>query len=157
MIAMEKSQRGFTLIEVITTLVVLSLLGMGAANLLANVAQGMLQTRNATAAAENIQAALTRITHELANMDSQRAFTISASSATYYYKADVAQTTIQLSGTNLQLNGNTLLNNVTAFALARAGNSIDVTVSMTVRIPTLTGTTSKVYATVVNLNTQRFQ
>jgi len=154
---MRTKQRGFTLLEIVITLVIVGFAAVGVSALLTNVVTGMLYTRSASASAENIQAALTRITHELANMDTQRSITWGASSVTYYYKQDASTTTIQLTGSALQLNGNTLLDNVTAFSISRPANSVSVSVSMTVNVPTQNGTTPKVFSTYINLNTQRFQ
>lgn len=156
---MRKHQQGFTLLETVVTLVIVSLSAVAIIDLFTNVVSGMLYARSASASAENIQAALTRITHELANLDSKRNFTLSSSSVTYFYRQDANASTIQRTGSTLQLNGNTLLDNVTAFALAKPANSISVSVSMTVNVPTPTPgtTTSKVFSTFVNLNPQRFQ
>ncbi len=156
---MRTNQRGFTLLETIVTLVIVALSAVAIIDLFTNVVSGMIYSRSASASAENIQAALTRITHELANMDTKRNFTLASNSVTYYYRQDANASTIQLTGSNLELNGNTLLNNVTAFSLAKPANSISVSVSMTVNVPTPTPgtTTSKVFSTYVNLNPQRFQ
>jgi len=159
-----KSERGATLIEVIITLVILSTVAAGSLAILFNVVEGMIQERNIAAAEENIQAALTRITHEIANMDTKRGYTFAASSITYYYRADAAQSTIQLSGTNLQLNGNTLLNNVvsgTGFAVTApnyiTSPAVPVGITLSVRVTGAKVTATKTYTAKIELNTQRFQ
>lgn len=155
------SERGATLLEVIITLVILSMVAAGSLAILFNIVEGMIQERNVSAAEENIQGALTRITHEIANMDTKRAYTFAASSITYYYRTDAAQSTIQLSGTNLQLNGNTLLNNVTAFTVTApnytASPAVPVGISLSAQVKGARITVTKTYTAKIELNTQRFQ
>ncbi|WP_243358216.1 PulJ/GspJ family protein [Fundidesulfovibrio terrae] len=158
------SERGATLLEVIITLVILSMVAAGSLAILFNIVEGMIQERNVSAAEENIQGALTRITHEIANMDTKRAYTFAASSITYYYRTDATQSTIQLSGTNLQLNGNTLLNNVvsgTGFAVTApnytTSPAVPVGISLSVQVKGARITVTKTYTAKIELNTQRFQ
>lgn len=154
---MRGTQRGFTLLETVVTLVIVGFAAVSISAMLTNVVNGMLYARSASASAENIQAAMTRITHELANMDTQRAITWGGNSVTYYYRTDAATTTIQLNGSTIQINNNTLLDNVTAFSLTFTQGNIAVAVSLTVNVPTPTATTAKTFSTFVNLNMQRFQ
>jgi prepilin-type N-terminal cleavage/methylation domain-containing protein len=158
------SERGVTLLEVIITLVILSMVAAGSLAILFNVVEGMIQERNVSAAQENIQAALTRITHEIANMDTKRAYTFGSSSITYYYRDDASTSTIMLSGTNLLLNGNTLLNNVvsgTGFSVTApdylASPAVPVGITLSVRVTGAKVTVTKPYTMKIELNTQRFQ
>ncbi len=134
--------------------------------MLTNSVEGLLQARNESAAAENVQAAMTRITHEIANMDIKRAYTFGSTSITYYYRADPAQSTIRLTGQNLQLNGNTLLNNVvpgTGFSvtapnyISSPNPAVPVGITISVRVPGAKATVTKTYSANIELNTQRFQ
>jgi type II secretory pathway pseudopilin PulG len=159
------TERGATIIEVILTVAILGIVIAGPIGFLANIIDGFIFERNISAAEENIQAALTRITHEVANMDTKRSYTFGSSSITYYYKNNAAQTTILLSGTNILLDGNILLNNVlsgTGFAVT-APNYIAspaTPAGITIRAQ-VTGadklTVTKTYTARIELNTQRFQ
>lgn len=155
-----RNDTGTTLLELIAALVILGTVAAGALAILTNVTQGMIQTRTESAVAENVQAALTRITHEIANMDIKRAYSFGSSSISYYYRTDGAQSTIQLSGTTLQLNGNTLLNNLvsgTGFAVTAPAPTTPAGITITVRIVGPKSTVNKSFTTSIELNTQRFQ
>lgn len=157
-------ESGTTLIEVVVTVAILGILAAGALAMLTNSVQGMLQSRDESAAAENVQAALTRITHEIANMDIKRSYTFGSSSMAYYYKTDASQSTIQLSGSNLLLNGNILLNNVvsgTGFSVTApnylTSPAVPVGITLSVRVAGAKATVTKTYTVKIELNTQRFQ
>lgn len=156
-----RTETGATLLEVVITIAILGIVAAGSMQMLTNGVEGWLQSRNESTVAENVQAALTRITHEVNNMDTKRAYSFAATSITYFYRTDAAQSTIQLSGTNLQLNGNTLMNNVTAFAVTApnyiASPAVPVGISITVRIVGARSTVTRTYTTRIELNTQRFQ
>jgi len=160
----QSAQSGVTLLEMIATLVVMSIVAAGALTLLPAVMRGTLLARNAAASAENIQAALTRITHEVANIDTKRAYTFTSTAITYYYRAEATQNTIQLTGTTITLNGNVLLNNVvsaTGFQVTApnyiASPAVPVGITINAQIPVLSGTATKAFTTKIELNTQRFQ
>jgi len=162
--ATQRGQSGVTLFEMIATLVVMSIVAAGALTLLPTVMRGTLLVRNAAASAENIQAALTRITHEVANIDTKRAYTFTSTAITYYYRAEVAQSTIQLTGTTITLNGNVLLNNVVSgsgFQVTApnyiASPAVPVGITINAQVPVLSGTATKTFTTKIELNTQRFQ
>jgi len=151
---------GMTLLEVVATVAILGVVAVGSLAMLANSVQGLIQARNESAAAENVQAALTRIIHEIVNMDTKRAYTFGSSSITYYYRTDATQSTIQLSGTTVQLNGNTLLNNViagTGFTVAGPPGTNPPAITITVQVVGAKATVNKTYSTSIELNTQRFQ
>ncbi|MFP5220715.1 MAG: type II secretion system protein J [Acidobacteriota bacterium] len=157
-------ERGVTLLEMAVSLAVLGILAVGSLSILPNVMQGALLARNAAASAENIQAALTRITHEVANIDTKRAYNFTSTAITYYYRAEASQNTIQLTGTTITLNGNVLLNNVVSgsgFQVTApnyiASPAIPVGIRIQARVPTLDGTVTKSFTTKIELNTQRFQ
>ena len=157
---MRDSENGFTLFEVVVTLIILGIVAGGAVSLFTNVVEGMILTRNATASAEKIQTALTRITHELAgaNLAVQSSVVSGGNTLSYYYATDPTLYTVQRSGTNLTLNGNVLLDNIvnngTGFTAAQ--NVYSVTITINVLVPMVSGTTAKTYTTVIDLNSQRF-
>ena len=154
-------ERGYSLVEVVFTLVILGMVAAGAVGLLVNVTEGFMQARAESTAAENAQAALTRIIHEVANLDTKRSYSLLSNTITYYYRTDVAQSTIQLSGTNLQLNGNTLLNNVVGFTTTKQDYGVSpatpAAVSIQVQIVGPKVTVTKTYSAKIELNAQRFQ
>jgi type II secretory pathway pseudopilin PulG len=155
-----RNNTGTTLLELVVALVILGTVAAGALAILTNVTAGMIQTRTESAVAENVQAALTRITHEIVNMDIKRAYSFGSSSITYYYRTDGAQSTIQLSGTTLQLNGNTLLNNVvagTGFAVTAPTSTTPTGITITVLMVGPKSSVNKSFTTSIELNTQRFQ
>jgi type II secretory pathway pseudopilin PulG len=148
----------------ITVTLVLGIVAVGTLTMLTNSVQGMVLARNEATAAENIQAALTRITHEVANMDTKRAYAFTSNSITYYYKSDVAQSSISLSGNTIQLNNNVLLNNLPnsgGFSVTAPNYSVSpavpVGITINANVPTLSGTVTRAYTARIELNTQRFQ
>lgn len=158
------TQLGATLIEVITVTLVLGIVAVGTLTMLTNSVQGMVVARNEATAAENIQAALTRITHEVANMDTKRAYTFSSNSITYYYRDDAAQSNIRLSGNTILLNNNILLNNLPnsgGFSVTSPNYStspaVPVGITINANVPTINGTVTRAYTARIELNTQRFQ
>jgi len=164
MMARGRKQGGTTLIELVVVLLVLGVVMAGALSILPDAVRGMLLVRDESAAAENIQAALTRITHELSNMDTKRSYSFGSTSITYYYRAEAAQSTLQLSGTNLVLNGNVLLDNLVSgsgFQVTSpnyiASPAVPAGVTLKVLVPSLEGTVTKTYTTKIEFNTQRFQ
>ncbi|WP_243439345.1 prepilin-type N-terminal cleavage/methylation domain-containing protein [Fundidesulfovibrio soli] len=156
-----KTERGFSVLEVVVTVVILAIVAAGGLGIMANVTQGFLQERAVSAAAENAQAALTRIIHEVSNLDTKRSYSLASNTITYYYRTDASQSTIQRTGTNLLLNGNTLLNNVTAFTTTApnygASPAVPAAVSIQVQIVGPKATVTKTYTAKIELNSQRFQ
>ena len=157
---MRASEKGFTLFELIVTLIILGVVAGGATSLFSNVVEGMILTRNVTTSEEKIQTALTRLTHELANAnlkvnnDEVVPGRGTGTTFSYYYANDPTPYTVQLTGSNLTLNGNVLLDNVTGFTTAQNGYSASFTVN--VLVPTVHGATPKSYSPVIDLSTQRF-
>ncbi len=153
-----------TLFEVAATLAVMGILAAGAASVLTGAVEGALESRNQSTSAENIQAALTRITHEIANMDIKRSYSFNSTSISYYYRASGSQSTIQLSGTNLLLNGQVLLSGLVSGSgfQVTAPNyitspAVPAQVSLTVQVPTVGGSVSRTFTAKISLNTQRWQ
>ncbi len=149
------------MLEVAAAVAILGIVAASALGILANVTQGFMQARAETAAAENAQAALTRIIHEVANIDTKRSYSLAGNVITYYYRTDATQSTIQRTGTNLQLNGNTLLSNVTAFTTTQqnygTSPAVPAAVSMQVQVVGPKDTVTKTYSAKIELNSQRFQ
>jgi prepilin-type N-terminal cleavage/methylation domain-containing protein len=166
---MLSGSRGMTLLEMVLTLIVLGMLAVGASAILYNGVLGALQTRNDTATAENAQAALTRIAHEIANINTKANYSIDTTNMilTYYYRTDGSQSVITRTGTNITIQANgggtyTLMNNVTnaaaGFTVSQPYSAYSVQISIQVAVPSAYGTAvSKTYTTVVDLNDQRFQ
>lgn len=155
-------QNGFTLLEVVVVTLLVGLAAVSVTAFFTKAVEGALFTRDVTAAQENIQAALTRVTHEVANLDTKRAYSFANNAIVYYYRDESTQTTIARSGTLLQINGETLLDNVVnstaGFTVTQPINAYSITVSLSVNIPVLNASSvTKTYSTVINLNTQRFQ
>jgi prepilin-type N-terminal cleavage/methylation domain-containing protein len=96
-----KNIRGFTLIELIAVLIIIGVISIGIYSLLANIVNGFNHTRYVTDYTENLQIALTRITHEVANINTTKTYTISQSSITYYYGSDSNTSNISFSGSNI--------------------------------------------------------
>jgi len=158
------TEKGTTLLEMAAVLVILGMVAAGATAMLTNAAEGMINSRNASTSAEEIQAAFTRITHEITNADTKRGYDFTGNSISYYYRNSAAQTTIQLSGTNLLLDGNILLNNVqsnTGFSVTPPNYGVTpgvpVRVTLIVNVPMVTGVVQKTYSTRIEVITQRFQ
>jgi prepilin-type N-terminal cleavage/methylation domain-containing protein len=160
---------GFTLIEIVATMVIVGLVAVAGWSILSNIVEGTLNTRYATAAAEKIQSAFMRISLELANADRTRSITVDNvnKKITYYYQSDSTQSAIQLSGTNLQLVGpsstGTLVDKVdtatgiTLSALPAAGAPFSITLTIPVLVPRWDQTTvSRSYSTTIDLNPNRF-
>jgi prepilin-type N-terminal cleavage/methylation domain-containing protein len=166
---MNKYNGGFTLLELIATLVVFGMMAVGVTAILTQGVEGALQTRNDTATAENAQAALTRIAHEIANINTKENYTIDTTNMilTYYYRTDGSQSVIERTGTNITIQANggatyTLLNNVTnaaaGFTVSQPYSAYSVQISLQVAVPSAYGTAkTETYTTVVDLNDQRFQ
>ncbi|MFZ5428302.1 MAG: PulJ/GspJ family protein [Thermodesulfobacteriota bacterium] len=159
-----RNQGGGTLLEMTAVLAVLGVVMAGALSILPDAVRGMILARDESAAAENIQAALTRITHEVSNMDTKRPYSFTSTSITYYYRNEGVQSTISLSGTNLTLNGNVLLGNLVSgsgFQVSSpnyiASPAVPAGVTLNVRVPGLNGMVTKTYTTKIEFNTQRFQ
>jgi prepilin-type N-terminal cleavage/methylation domain-containing protein len=113
------NRRGFTLIEIITSLVVLSIIGVIAGMGMVSIAKGYVFTKKNAAGAQKAQIAMARIVKELAVTDSISSG--SASSITFNSKSPPAQQRVLFwNNTNytLSIDSDLLLDNVSSFNLA---------------------------------------
>lgn len=113
---MKMNKKGFTLIEIIATLVlvgiIVALVGAG----VARIVEGLFFTRMNAATVQKGQVAATRLVNEFKNISSV-AFGTSTTSIIYYKKGATGSQTVQRSGSTLLLNGDTLTDNVAGFQL----------------------------------------
>ena len=113
------NRRGFTLIEIITSLVVLAILGVIAGMGMVSIAKGYVFTKKNAANAQKAQVALARIVKELGATNSISS--ADATSITFYSFLPPAQQRV-LSWNNtdytLSIDSNLLLDNVSSFNLA---------------------------------------
>ncbi|BAH74524.1 prepilin-type N-terminal cleavage/methylation domain-containing protein [Solidesulfovibrio magneticus] len=161
---MKSKHQGFTLIEVVVTLVLVSIIGLAFSDFTSGVIRGHLNAAQISAATEKTQLALMRISHEIANIDTYRSFNFSNNQITYYYRTDTSQSTIQLSNGRLKLNNYDLLDYVTVFTVSRPKSPSDtgkdgtmLTITITINALGQNGTLSKTFSTSTDLITLKFQ
>jgi prepilin-type N-terminal cleavage/methylation domain-containing protein len=123
---------GFSLIEIIVTLVLLSIIGVFGTLFLVNMAGSYKWADDNAHLSQKAQMALTRITNELTY-----ATTIDTSAHTITYDAVYADGTattgnvLAHADTLLTLNAHTLSDSVTGFVTASDTNRLDVTLTLT--------------------------
>ena len=133
-------KKGFTLIEVIVTLVLVSITAAMAGMWIVSVANGYIFAKMNMNTTQKAQLAMTRLAKEFKAISAVTAW---PAGGITYTRADitsgsVAGQTVLLSGSVLQLNGNTLTDGVSAFTLAYCDN-----VDSTGCPPTWTAATSR--------------
>jgi prepilin-type N-terminal cleavage/methylation domain-containing protein len=108
------NKKGFTLLEVIVSLVLIGIIAAIAGIGLVQITEGYVLARKNAETVQKAQIAMTRMIKELGSI-----MTISSSSATSitYTRSGSVTNTIQLSGELVQISGSTLIDNVTAFSL----------------------------------------
>ncbi|MFH2119867.1 MAG: prepilin-type N-terminal cleavage/methylation domain-containing protein [Pseudomonadota bacterium] len=112
------NKKGFTMIEMITAIVIISIVSVMAGMGLVQIANGYLLAKQSTVAAQQAQIALTILAKELAAIETISAAT--PTSLTYTYsRAGVSHThTLALTTADLlTLDGDTLIDKVQAFSL----------------------------------------
>jgi len=115
----KSNEKGFTLIEVIVSLVLIGILSAMAGLGLVQITQGYVFSRQNSGTVQKVQIAMDRIVKELGAatvINSSPAPT--ASSLNYTRLPGPITNTITFSGTTVQINGTTLINNVAAFSFA---------------------------------------
>jgi len=131
--------RGFTLIEVIVTLILVGITAVLAGMWIVSVANGYLFARENSANVQKGQLAMTRLTKEFAAIQSVDVGTSNATQITYT-RADSSGITVSVTaakvGTLLQLNGQTLTDNVSSFTLSYCNNDVVSPVCATTWSPT---------------------
>jgi len=122
---MNTGEKGFTIIEVIVTLILVGITAVMAGMWIVSIANGYIFAKKNMATAQKAQLAMTRIEKEFKRISAVNAGVTTATSITYT-KPDIASGTVNgtvsLDGTLLKINGNTLTDNVSAFALSYCDN-----------------------------------
>jgi len=121
-----KSDKGFTLIEIIVVLVLLGILGAGGAMMISKVIEGYVFARDNDAIAQKTQAALNRMAVDFTYIDKAVTATQSSSGTSFTYTGDYPDFagavatephTITISGTTVTYDGITLIDNVASGGL----------------------------------------
>ncbi len=122
---MRNKVRGFTLIEIISTLALIAVLGTIAALFMGNVLTGYTTVKNNSAAALKAQMALNRISLELKDMSSLYSLT---SNANITYKNPLGDNrTIKFAGSGIYLStpsDNLLIDGVSNFSLSATYDNV---------------------------------
>ena len=118
-------EKGLTLIEVIVTLVLVGITAALAGMWIVSVANGYIFAKMNMGTTQKAQLAMTRLTKEFKAISAVTAW---PAGGITYTRADIssgslAGQTVLLSGSVLQLNGNTLTDGVSAFTLAYCDNT----------------------------------
>ena len=126
-------KKGFTLIEVIVTLLLVGITAALAGMWIVSVANGYIFAKMNASTTQNAQLAMTRLVKEFRTIS---AVTAGTAGGITYDRPDVASgllagQTVLLNGDTLQLNGDILTDNVSAFTLAYCNNVTDTVCSST--------------------------
>jgi prepilin-type N-terminal cleavage/methylation domain-containing protein len=125
---MRNNKRGFTLIEIIATLVLVGVLSSIAVLFMGNVLKGFTTVKNNSSAALKAQMALNRISLELRTLSSLSALTNNVSIT--YDNSLGDNRTIKFAGSNIYISTPTdylLIDNVSIFSLSTAtGNMYNI-------------------------------
>lgn len=113
------NHRGFTLIEIITSIVIISIISVIAGMGLYQIARGYVFFRNNSDTAQQAQIAMTRLKKETGNIKSVTTGTATSTSITFTRSSDMTQHTISWVGGNspLLIDSYTLIGPVTLFNL----------------------------------------
>jgi prepilin-type N-terminal cleavage/methylation domain-containing protein len=119
------NRNGFTMIELITAIVIISIISVMAGMGLVHITSGYLLAKKSTVAAQQAQIALTRLTKEFSKIQSITTTTASPVSITYKrYTSEegpgkpVEDHSVFLSGQEVKIGTDTLISNVKAFNLS---------------------------------------
>jgi len=123
--SMNTGEKGFTIIEVIVTLILVGITAVMAGMWIVSIANGYIFAKKNMATAQKAQLAMTRIEKEFKAISAVNPGVTTATSITYT-RPDIASGsvngTISLDGSLLKINGYTLTDNVSAFTLAYCDN-----------------------------------
>ena len=145
-------QKGFTLIEVIVSLVLISVLATMAGLGLVQIARGHVFARQNSETVQKVQIAMARIVKELGAVTVISSTPAPTATSVSYTRPGPLTNIIAFSGNTVQINGTTLINSVTAFALEYsdgAGNILSVPVAVPGNIGRI-----KITITVLGANNQ---
>ncbi len=112
------NRSGFTLIEIIVALVLLAIIVLVAGLGLIKGSQGYVFARQNSQTVQMAQIAMARIVKELALCSAINSVTPTSINYTIDYGNGPVTSTITLSGSAVQINGNTLIDNVTSSGLS---------------------------------------
>lgn len=116
---LKTDQRGLTLIEIVVTLLLVGITTALAGLWIVSVANGYLFSRMNMDTAQKAQLAMTRLAKEFKGITT---VTAASSASISYTRPDITSgtvnATVAFNGSNLQINGNTLADNVSEFTLA---------------------------------------
>ncbi len=117
-------KKGFTLIEIIATLLLVAILAVSVAISILPMTQGLMQVRVNTAAAQKARLALVRLSREFTTITNVASSSSSAITYDLLVPSDgwyaALHRTLSWSGDELRLNGATLCDDVADFNLAYA-------------------------------------
>ena len=138
------NEKAFTLIEVIVSLVLIGILAAVAGFGLVKITEGYVFSKKNAETVQKAQIAMARIVKELSAAEKAPAAataitTADETSVTYTRQEPIGSNTfipytITLTGSTVQINGTTLVDNVTAFTLAYL-NAVGGTLSVPVAVP----------------------
>ena len=123
--SIKTGEKGFTLIEVIVTLILVGITAVMAGMWIVSVANGYIFAKKNMATAQKAQLVMARMEKEFKRISAVNAGVTNATSITYT-RSDIAagsvSGTISRDGSLLKINGYTLTDNVSAFTLAYCDN-----------------------------------
>jgi len=135
----KRNQNGFTLIEVIVTLVLVGITAVLAGMWIVSVANGYLFAKENAGNVQKGQLAMTRLTKEFTAIHSVDSSVTTATQITYT-RADaldsLVSATVSSTGGVLQLNGDILTDGVSAFTLAYCNDDVTAPSCSTTWSPT---------------------
>jgi prepilin-type N-terminal cleavage/methylation domain-containing protein len=142
----KKDERGFTLIEIIVSLVLVGITAAMAGMWIVAVTNGYIFAKKNMDTTQKAQLAMTRLVKEFKAIS---AVTAATASSITYTRADVSSgsvsSNVALSGSQVHLNGNTLTDNVSAFTLNYCANVTDAS------CPTTWSSTSRIIVITLTL------
>lgn len=146
-----RNQKGFTLIEVIVTLILVGITAVLAGMWIVSVANGYIFARQNAENVQRGQLAITRLTKEFTAIQSVNVGATNDTQITYT-RADASgipvTVTISKTGSELQLNGDILTDGVSTFTLAYCDDNVSSPTCSSTWLPT----TSKIIRITLTLS-----